>query len=159
MDLKQTFSDDELKVLRSQLGISEQEAQDVNCTPTSPIEEGDRFTLTGVSKVKETVENGFLPLVFTTSNGKLIGTKHFGSVEFPKGTDGIQPIGRTINDALRYLLWAEKNTLEFEVESVKKLPERTIKDTNGVDIPYRPKQFDLSVRLPKEPEDSKKSSK
>lgn len=162
MDLKQTFSDDELKVLRSQLGISEQEAQDVNCTPTSPIEEGDVFAITGVSKVRETVEHGFLPLVFTTSNGKLIGTKHFGNIEFPKGTKGVQPIGRTVDDALRYLLWSKKNNLTFTVDSIQKLPSREITDNNGNKTTYRPKRFDLSVLLPKEPkepEESKKKSK
>lgn len=152
MDLKQTIPSEELDALRSSLMLSEEDAKKFNCTPTSPIEEGDVFSLTGVSKVRESAENGFLPLVFTTSNGKLIGTKHFGNIEFPKGTRNVQPIGRTVNDALKYLLWAKHNQLTFEVDAVKRLPERSIKNVNGEETTYRPKQFDLSVNLPKERE-------
>lgn len=157
MNLKSDINENELKQLRSQLGISEQDAEKFNCTPTSPIERGDVFSLTGVNKVRETAENNFMPLVFTTSTGKLIGTKHFGKIDFPKGTTGVQPIGRTVDDALKYLLWAKQNKLTFEVEDVRKLPERKIKDVSGSETVYRPKQFDLSVRLPKAEEPEEKS--
>lgn len=149
MDLKQNITDDELAQLRSQLDITKEDAEKINCTPSAPLEIGDVFSLISVSKVRETVENGFLPIVFTTSNGKAIGTKHFGNIEFPKDTNGIQPIGRTIDDALRYLLWSQKNNLTFTVDDIRKLPPREITDANGGKTTYRPKQFDLSVKLPK----------
>lgn len=150
MDLKQTITDDELEEIRKELGISEDDSKKWDCTPQSAVEEGDEFTLVGVRKVREKAENGFLPLVFTTSNGKSIGTKHFGSIEFPKDTKGIQPIGRTIDDAVRYMLWAKKNSLTYTVDNIKKLPARKIKQADGTETEYRPKQIELSVRLKEE---------
>lgn len=149
MDFKQNVTDAELNQVLAELNISKDDAKTINCTPTAAIAEGDVFTLTGVSKVRETIENGFLPLVFTTSNGKLIGTKHFGSVEFPKDADGVESIGRTVEDAVKYLIWTKKNAFEFEVDRVKKLEARKIKNVDGTETEYVPKRIELSVKTKK----------
>lgn len=156
MDLKQTVTDRELEEVRKELGISEDDSKKWDCTPQAAVEEGDEFTLVGVRKVRDKAENGFLPLVFTTSNGKSIGTKHFGNIEFPKGTKGVQPIGRTIDDAIRYMLWAKKCSLTFTVDDIKKLSVRKIRQADGTETEYRPKQITLSVTLK---EENKKESK
>lgn len=146
MDFKQNVTDEELAKARKELGINEDDAKKTDCTPQQAVAVGDEFTLTGVRKVRETIENGFLPLVFTTSNGKSIGTKQFSEVDYPKDSVGIQPIGRTIDDALKYLLWAKNNKVVFNVDRIKYGEPRKIKNVDGTETEYTPKKVELSVQ-------------
>jgi hypothetical protein len=145
MDFKQNVTDAELSQALKELGINEDDAKKTDCTPQQAVAVGDTFTLTGVRKVRDTINNGFLPLVFTTSNGKSIGTKNFADVEYPRDSTGIQPIGRTIEDALSFLVWAKNNRVEFNVDRIKYGEPRKIRNADGTDIEYTPKRVELSV--------------
>ena len=146
MDFKQHVTDEELAQARKELGINEDDAKKTDCTPQQAVAVGDEFTLTGVRKVRKTIENGFLPLVFTTSNGKSIGTKQFSEVDYPKDSAGIQSIGRTVDDALKYLLWAKNNKVVFSVDRIKYGEPRKIKSSDGTETEYTPKKIELSVQ-------------
>ena len=145
MDFKQNVTDSELTEALQELGLNGDDAKKTYCTPQQAVAIGDEFTLTGVRKVREDIENGFLPLVFTTSNGKSIGTKQFSEVDYPKGSVGVRPIGRTIEDALKFLVWAKNNAVVFNVDRIKYGEPRKIKNADGTETEYTPKKVELSV--------------
>lgn len=82
------------------------------------LSEGDKFKLTAVSQaeIKGLSIDNFIPLVFHTDKGAVIGVKHFANVRGIQEVDENLPsLGSTAEEVIRFFLYCKANETVFKV--------------------------------------------
>ena len=119
MDIKNTNYSDEVNEMLKDLNLD----GELRTTPSKKLEKGDEFEIVRQRRLNDNpIENGFVPLVFETSNGAIIGTKHFVKID---GYEG-RPIGQSVADACAFLADAKANHTVFTVEKVRTVDQRPL---------------------------------
>lgn len=118
------------------LGIDENTA--VNAVS---LKKGDKFKITGMNKVGTATES-FQPMVFTTSTGAQIGTKHFASVDMD--ADDAPALGRTAIEVAGFCAYCVENDIEFSVKKIEVGEPRDVPNGKAGET-YTPKTFTLAV--------------
>lgn len=102
------------------------------------LKKGDKFKITGMNKVGDPSET-FQPMVFTTTSGAQIGTKHFASVDLD--IPEAPALGRTAIEVAKFCAFCVENDIEFSVKKIEIGEEREL--SNGTK--YSPKIYTLAV--------------
>lgn len=136
------------EVLQS-LGISNGK---INAAPATALERGATFKITGIEPVGDTHAKNFIPLVFITDKGAMIGVKNFANISNSEEGDNL---GRTAESVVKYYL-KHKDTTVYKVARKTEGEERTLYDyddagnrtprmENGEEVKYTPKTYTLEI--------------
>lgn len=82
------------------------------------LSEGDKFKLTEVSQaeIKGLNIDNFVPLVFHTDKGAVIGVKHFATIRgFQEVDENLPSLGSTAEEVIRFFLYCKANETIFKV--------------------------------------------
>ncbi len=141
--------DEKVSEVLQSLGISNGK---INAAPATALERGTTFKITGIEPVGDTHAKNFIPLVFITDKGAMIGVKNFANVT---GSEEGDTLGRTAEAVVKYYLRHKDQTV-YKVTRKSEGEERTLYDyddagnrsprmENGEEVKYTPKTYTLEI--------------